>query len=323
MKSCLIIGAGLAGLIAAQALQTNKFKVTIVDKGRGVGGRMATRRFDDGRFDHGAQFFTVRSAAFRDYVNHWLEQGVAQEWSRGFPPNNIEDGHPRYRGTEGMTTIAKYLAQDLTIHTQTEVNKIEQNGQHWQATTAAGQTFTADSLIMTPPVPQSLALLAAGQVALPAQEKQALEAVTYNPCFAVLLTLEGESQLPPPGGVQIDGHPIRWIGDNKMKGISERTAVTIHASPEFTQTHFEDDRQEVAHQLMEAAHQQGWFDKDSVREVQVQRWRYAQPIHFYPERYLLIKEPLPIAFAGDAFQEAKVEGAVLSGLAAAQELALL
>ncbi|MCB0036075.1 MAG: FAD-dependent oxidoreductase [Anaerolineales bacterium] len=323
MTSCLIIGAGLAGLTAAQSLQANGFEVTVLDKGRGVGGRMATRRFDGGRVDHGAQFFTVRSDAFRSYVNQWLEQGVAQEWSRGFPPHNNDDGHPRYCGAEGMTTIAKYLARGLAVHTHTEVSQIEQSERHWQATTAAGQTFTADSLIMTAPVPQSLTLLEAGQVLLPPQDQQALEAVTYNPCFAVLLTLNGESQIPEPGAVQIDGHPMRWIGDNKMKGISARTAVTIHASAEFTHAHFEAERTLVAQKLIDAAHEQGWFDKALVREVQVQRWRYAQPIIYYPERCLLIKEPLPLVFAGDAFQEAKVEGAVLSGLTAAQELALL
>ena len=51
----VVVGAGLAGLTAAQAL-TDAFDVIVLDKGRGFGGRMATRRIGDATFDHGAQF---------------------------------------------------------------------------------------------------------------------------------------------------------------------------------------------------------------------------------------------------------------------------
>ena len=54
----LIIGAGLSGLSAAQTLVRSGRSVLVVDKGRGVGGRLATRRIGDATLDHGAQFFT-------------------------------------------------------------------------------------------------------------------------------------------------------------------------------------------------------------------------------------------------------------------------
>lgn len=76
-----VIGAGISGLFAARTLADHGLPVTVFDKGRGVGGRMSTRRVD-GRpcFDHGAQYFTARDLRFRQYVQSWLEQGVVAHW---------------------------------------------------------------------------------------------------------------------------------------------------------------------------------------------------------------------------------------------------
>ena len=59
MKKCIVIGAGMAGLTAATVLQNSaQWDVLVLDKGRGVGGRMATRRLGEGgKADHGAQYF--------------------------------------------------------------------------------------------------------------------------------------------------------------------------------------------------------------------------------------------------------------------------
>ena len=78
-RSCIVVGAGISGLLAAGALQGEGWNVTVLDKGRGVGGRMATRRVGGGTFDHGAQFFTVRGERFAGLVEDWLEAGVAAE----------------------------------------------------------------------------------------------------------------------------------------------------------------------------------------------------------------------------------------------------
>ena len=65
---CVVIGAGIAGILAAKQIQQYNLNVFILEKSRGVGGRMATRRFNGGIFDHGAQFFTVREPEFDPVV---------------------------------------------------------------------------------------------------------------------------------------------------------------------------------------------------------------------------------------------------------------
>ena len=64
-----VLGAGMAGLSAAHALREQGHDVVVIDKARGPGGRMRTRRNEDLRFDHGAQSFTVQSAV----AHRWRE----------------------------------------------------------------------------------------------------------------------------------------------------------------------------------------------------------------------------------------------------------
>jgi len=103
----LIVGAGLAGLSAANDLQNAGYTVLVVDKGRGLGGRLAGRRIDNASFDHGAQFMTTRDPKFVEQVRQWIEDGVAEEWYSSFPGQ--VNSHARYRGVPTMTAIAKHF----------------------------------------------------------------------------------------------------------------------------------------------------------------------------------------------------------------------
>ena len=72
-----VIGAGLSGLACARLLSEAGTRVRVFDKARGPGGRMATRRQGDLRFDHGAQYFTVRDPSFRRALEQWQADGLA------------------------------------------------------------------------------------------------------------------------------------------------------------------------------------------------------------------------------------------------------
>ncbi len=319
----IIIGAGISGLLAATQLQNSGQTVVVLDKGRQVGGRMSTRRLladNSARADHGAQFFTVREPDFQVWVDGWIKNGSAAEWCRGF---SGRDGYPRYRGMQGMTSMAKQMAQTLPIHTKTKVTAIDHQNDHWQVSTESGDSYVGKQLLLTPPVPQSLALLNTGNATLADAEKDALEAIQYDPCFAVMLVLNHPSSIPSPGGVQVRGTTIDWIGDNQQKGISSKPTVTIHGSAAFTRRYLDHDRDQVGELLISAAHTAGYLDKNHVESVHVHRWMYAQPIVCFPDRFMkTMINGSPIVFAGDGFKHARVEGAALSGLAAAQSLLL-
>lgn len=318
----LIIGAGLSGLAAAIHLEAasteaRPIEVLLVDKGRGVGGRLATRRMGGATLDHGAQFFTVRSEQFRTAVDRWLADGVVEEWCRGFA---IEDGYPRYRSAGGMNALAKHLASELSVVKRQRANAIIPGPDRWAVAYEAStrEPDEADAIIATPPVPQTMELLRAGPTMVAADTEARLAAMTYHKVIAVLVTLDRSPELPAPGALQRPDHPtFSFVSDNQQKGISDVPAVTFHLSHPLSDKLWDwaDDAvvAEVGGELAETVGGAG------ITETQVKRWRYAGPKNPYADPTMRIASiPGPLYLAGDGFGGSKVEGAFLSGVAAAE-----
>ena len=315
----LIIGAGLAGLSAANDLQQAGHSVLVVDKGRGLGGRLAGRRIGAATFDHGAQFFTARESRFKAAVEGWIKEGIAEEWYSSYPgrPN----GHPRYRGVPTMTAVAKYLATDIHVMRTTRVDSISQQGDGWLAELNNGETINAKAMLITSPVPQTIDLLATGQITVSTDKQARLNRIQYESCIAVMAILDGPTAIESPGAIALEDGPIAWITDNLQKGVSKIPAVTIHASGDFSAEHLNHDRMEIGQRLIDAA---GVYLGDArVTEYQVHGWRYSKPTIVDDAPCILLSETTdlpPLAIAGDAFAGPRFEGAVQSGWAAAKAL---
>lgn len=317
MTQILLIGAGLSGLAAARELKRSGHQAIVVDKGRGVGGRMATRREGDATFDHGAQFFTARSAEFQKEVQDWQSAGVAEKWFNGFPsPDNKkpDDHYPRYCGTTGMTGIAKWLARDLEVRLDEEIQSLRRDENGWTAQSRAGAEYSGAQLLLTAPLPQSLTLFDSSGQTLPDATRGVLQSVTFEPCFAVLAILKSASKIPAPGALYLNGEPISWIADNFQKGVSAgEGAITIHSTGAFARVHYDEDQNKVGEMLLDAARE---YSDLEVASFQVRRWRYAKPENPLDVGIAHVPE-LNVCFTGDALNGAKVEGAFLSGLMAA------
>ena len=155
----LIVGAGISGLLCATELKQAGFSVQLLDKGRSVGGRMATRHMEGARLDHGAQFFTVREAIFQNYADQWLRAGIIKEWFRKAPYDSNPKGYPRYCGIKGIRDVPEYLARNLNVRCSEIVNTIKYENKVWQTFTQSGNTYKSRFLVITAPLPQALALL--------------------------------------------------------------------------------------------------------------------------------------------------------------------
>jgi renalase len=321
----IVVGAGLSGLLAAGKLSACGCRIVVLDQGSEVGGRLATRRMGEAVFDHGAQYFTVVDPAFDAIIHDWRERGLVRPWAAGFalPDGSLKlDGQERFCGVSGMSAIAEDLAEKLDVRLDATVARVVLEGNGWKVTTENGETFVGRALLLTPPVPQSLLLLTTGDFLLSDRIRKTLEQIEYAPCLALLVSLSQASLVPDPGGLWFPGEPIRWIADNRRKGISPGFggAITIHAGSNYSRQHWETPEGKVTAELLaEAA---PWLGTAPV-QTQLHRWRYSQPISVYPERCLTVESPAPLVFAGDAFGGPRVEGAVLSGLAAANALAKL
>jgi predicted NAD/FAD-dependent oxidoreductase len=326
----LIIGAGITGLTAAAELAALGKNVLVLDKGRSVGGRLATRRVGEGIADTGAQFFTTRAPEFEAKVAEWVAEGLVFEWSRGWSDGSlatVREGHPRYAVRGGMNQLAKRLAQGVPVRLLQVITTIRRVPGGWQVELANGESQTARALLLTPPVPQSLELLDEGGVALPFDAREGLNKVDYDPCVVGLFTLSRPIDLPSPGAVQRPHANLFWVADNQRKGISPHAIVlTAQASPNYSRALWSADDDTII-KSMKLDLMPFLGERTSVLGAEVKRWRYAAPNRLYPEPALLARVPLtehdvaPLAFAGDGFGAARVEGAYLSGLAAARALA--
>lgn len=314
-KSCIIIGAGLSGLTAAHELVKNNWEVTILDKGRGVGGRMATRRAGEARFDHGAQYFSTKTSDFQAFAQTFIQKNIAKEW-------HLEEGdkafsHPRIIGINGMSSIPKFLSEGLNIKTNEKVISISETENGCKVFTEAGNSYEANTIICTIPAPQVIELLQKSEISL--NEISILANIHYQPCIAVMASLNAPTNIPSPGGISLENSNISWIADNFQKGISPVFSVTIHANPTFSLAHFDDDLNEVGKQLLsEVTH---LIPADSVESLQVHRWRYSLASERHTDNFLVSgSTKFPFIFAGDGFGIGSIEGAFISGKSAAQWL---
>ncbi len=319
MSEVLVVGAGMSGLVAATRLQALGHRVTVVDKGRGVGGRTATRRFGGATFDHGAQFFTTRSEEGAQLADSWASHGAVTTWHTELLEADgatRDDGHLRRRGAPSMTGPAKHLAARLdAVRTGVRLGAVRHDGVRWSATADDGEELVADGLVMTPPVPQALELLDA--VELAPEVAGTLRGLSYERCLAVLAVTDGPTAVPHPGAVRPSGGAVEWLADNHLKGVSEVPCVTIHVRPEQSLDWWGLADDEIVRRAVDDVDR--WIGA-GVSEWQVQRWRYARPVETHPERTMVLADRPPGVTAGDVFGGPLVEGAMRSGLAAAARL---
>lgn len=338
MNDVIVVGAGVAGLAAARELTAAGLRVCMLEKSRGVGGRLATRRVSTPHggvlVDHGAQFFTCRSPEFRALLTPLIDQGKVKIWLSAIPtlkpegivPADAAYTYPRYCCPQGMTTLAKVLAEGLTIQRATKVAGVSLRASDWIATTDTGEDFTARALLLTPPPHQSLALL--GSLAEAIAQLVAVREVQFTPCLSVMAGY-------PPGTSHLDRMPLglRWQDDpviawsavdSSKRPDPAAPVLVFHSTPQFARHHQTEDPQSLIAQVLDHATAKLQPDLSlNLRSPvwsQAHYWRYSQPVSPLQRQCVSTTMAAPLILAGCWCSEGRVEGAFLSGQAAAAEL---
>jgi renalase len=296
----VIIGAGMAGLSAANVLSKKGHEVVVLDKGRGVGGRMSTRTIiNTAKADHGAQYFSVKSPEFQELITALQAEHIVGEWT--IP----QRANVRYIGGKGMNSIPKRLAQNLNVLVNEKVVLISEN----EVKTESGNSYSFDNLIVTIPIPQITDLLNQSQIKISAQDQSVFESIHYTPCIAVMAVLHQPTDIFG-GGIILENQPVAWIADNFQKGITQTPTATLHASAEYSAKHFDDDLQVIAKEMLSSVNQ--YIKPQSIQSFQVHRWKFSNAVKRYDKSFYQL-ENQNIYLGGDGFGIGNVEGAFLSG----------
>ena len=282
-----VVGTGLSGLVVAHRLR-NVAHVTIYEKSRGPGGRMATRRAGDFEFDHGAQFFTARTRAFREFLRPLVEYGVIADWRADFAElDRTRGGWVPRRTADGSWTLLGEADRELGCF---------------------------DWVVLTAPAEQTARL---------GHELPALRELgrrrRMRACFALMLGFAEPLQLPWQAALVRDAD-ISWISVNSSKpGRKPPFTLVIHSTNAWANAHMDDATDVVLAQLLEEACAVTDANLDAAVHRQVHRWRYAN-IDKQSGPACFIDDDVSVAACGDWFVRGRVESAFTSASELATQL---
>lgn len=332
-RSVLIIGGGIAGASLAATLDLQKYDVQILDKGRGRGGRVATRRVQSNgynfHFDHGAQYIEYREkqAEFHPILDRWREQGLVKEWSArigeirgGLFTHTFEDT-PVFVGYPTMNQLVKSILPDISFHPNTRVASIRKEGDRYMVISEDETHYWADHIILTTPPTQAKEIL--NSVDLPELTSK-LDQVHSSPRWALLLGFSTSLSVDFEAAFTPESSKIAYIANNSSKPERpQNEAWIIHSTREWTEAALEFEPAVIKSELLdEFQYIISQLSPDPLPGIiyqQVHRWRYAIISQSLPDRFVISNDN-KIALAADYCGGNNIQSAYLSGLALGNHL---
>jgi hypothetical protein len=331
MYDIAVIGAGMAGLACAQQLHQAGYNVLILEKSRGLGGRIATRRLYDTCADHGTCYLQPKGELMQQFVQMLCDRHILQVWADPVAEFQSLNSAFRYVAPAGINAIAKFLGQGLEIWRSGRVQAIALNDSHWHLTLASTHPeatanqrseIAAQAVVVAIPAPQALTLLE------PLSDLSTLchqlRSVEFNPCLSVIAGYP--IQLEPKPDWQavsfVDNSDLAWVGWDSSKRQAKAgnyEVFVVQSSGDFARGYLEaEDLQPAGYELLAKASEclLPWLAKPEW--MQVHRWRYAFPSRPLEQAYLIAETALPLVCCGDWCGGGFVEGAMHSGIAAAE-----
>lgn len=323
MTSVAIIGAGIAGL--ALASEIHRFaEVTVFEKSRGYGGRMATRQAEPYQFDHGAQFFTAKSSQFADFLEPHVAAGHVARWDAEFveiESNNIVcrrnwiDGPPHYVCVPQMNVLAKQMAADLNVVVETRVTQIVAIESRWRLDDENQASLGEfDWVVLAIPSRQALDLMPGSFSGLGTIAVKQMQG-----CYSLMLGFKQPLPLDWQAAF-VSGADISWISNDSSKpGRPGCYSLLVHSTNRWAEQNIEADQNTVAAYLQAELARVIQQDVSRADHVALHRWRYAN-IARQNGADFLIDCDRRLAAVGDWCIHGRIESAYLSGFGLAQEL---
>jgi len=330
----IVIGGGVAGLQCARELRQSGCEVAVLERAQGVGGRLATRRYEGQPIDFGPMFIHGHNPSFLQAVSD--TEGVilpcawpSQIQGQGQPcqPNAFADNEQRAIFSAGLNAFAKHLASGLTVHLRTCVKRIGADTDGFTLDTEGGETFQCRDLVLALALEQTLGLLAT----MPSRpELTSIQALLGMFASVPSLTLLAAYPLDVPAPAWDILYPdaslcLQLIAqDSRKHEQAPFVTLVIQARPHWSAERMELPEAVWAAELLQAAAEEVGEWMLLPRWTSPHRWRFARVDRgnelSRPLLTTLEKGPR-LGFAGDVFSPGGgVQAAWLSGSALAQRL---
>ncbi len=301
-----IIGAGVAGLTAARTLRAAGRSPRVLDKGRSIGGRLASRQTREGpAFDHGAQYVTARLDGFAQELSLAAATGTAAVWETA-------KGRARYVGMPAMNSLAGHFAGDAEVELGVEVTSLRAGPDGWTVATTEGEE-AFETVLLAVPAPQAVRLLGDHPLV------ERLRQVEMAPCLTLMAAFEPGP--PAPFTSREDRTAdLAWVAHDGGKPGREAAATFVaHAGEDWSRAHLEADKDEIARLMLPLLCDAIGRPDEEARLLRGHRWRYAR-----------VTAPLgapciadhsgTLLLGGDWCLGARVEAAWQSGIALAERV---
>ena len=311
-----IIGSGLAGLTAATKLK-DFANVTVFEKSLGVSGRLSTRNADPYFFDHGAQYFKIKSDEFKEFVSPIIQEGFIKKWDARFVEiknrkiireRDWDEKNIHYVGVPGMNSIGKYLAHGLNIKFDMHVQSIHKDKDKWYLKDQEGSEHGYyDWIIITAPAPQTLNFIDKNSTFY-----KMIESIKMSACYSLMLGFDKPLPLSFDAA-HIYGDDLSWISVNSSKpGRNNKFCLLINSTNEWANQNINNDREEIKDYLIKQSTKVLGHDLNTASHKVIHGWRYANTDFQQGEKYLIDKNK-NIAICGDWLIQGRVEAAYTSG----------
>ncbi len=329
-----IIGAGISGLTAGRKLAQAGHDVTVIEKSRGYGGRLATRytgKDNTVKLDHGLSWFHAESPGFKKFTAELIDKGLVKLWGEKFfyysegklyRKDPTGEGKARYTAPAGMNSIGKYMARWVDVKLETKAGGLTYLGggkkkkRSWMINLTGADTFEADAVIIALPAPQAYGiLLTASDETDTLKIIRHIDEVDYHPVYSLMAGYAGK-ELPEWEGIICNDPNLSFISNEALKRDGKQEcSFVIHSTPGFAKSHREADPEFVAKELLASAGRVIGAWAVAPDWTQVHFWRYSRAKNPMSQSFMELDNPDgPLALVGDYFGGNTVDNAYCSGL---------
>ena len=318
-----VIGSGLSGITIASLIK-KKNNVEIFEKSRNVGGRMSTRKEPPFTFDHGAQFFKIKTNEFQNFVSELVTEKIIRPWNfrlAYFDGNNLEkikiikNEDKFFVGTPNMDSIVKYKSKNCKVILNTKIEKIFKKNDKWYLSDQNKKNYgNYDWIILSLPAEQSLKLIT--------QEVSfysSLKKIKMRSCFSLMIGMNEKLRLNFDAAF-IENNDIAWFAVNSSKPCRKRNqSLLINSTYEYAFKNINSPEDQIIKHLLNVTSGLLRNDLSNSELIKLHKWRYVEAKKSPNENYF-IDQKKKIAICGDWLVNSRVEGAFTSAYELSKEI---